>query len=1315
MSFYKNKRSFPIDEITGEIKQPQIFLCDRQLNKFLEIEPVLNIRIRCLLHGADEISFCVPEQSAAYDALREYSIVFAKGFGYFEVSPTIHDAADETKEVHGSSLGECELSQLLCTLECNTDSDIERDGYVPTVLCSKSAPENSLIHRILSAYAPTYEVGHVDETIQSIQRTFSFSKLDILSCFSQIAEEINCFFDIRVQKAGDNTVIREINIYDSQFCHDCHSRSILNGTCQDCKSTNIDGIGEDTTITIGTDHISDEITLSTDDKMKNCFLVEGGDDLITNTINGINPSGNNKIYLFSEETINSFSPALQEQYKKYMEKYRIQKPICEKIYETECNIFDLILYLQSGRMPDADRSKRSLKAEIDHMLAAYKKYFPNGLGTLSSPGSSSPNSTIRQIFSLFAGTGYAVRQEHGSYDSADQTWSGDIVVYDVANNDSSATIHVSKQSSTITYSSSDIVEHDPLCIRFSEDLQTYIRQRIACETKNVENITSETGNVPKDWNSYCLKRLHSFRDGYYECIRILENLKEISDLEEFRNKIDDFLTEYNSYIDQISDYTAHLEDMIYFLYFYYGSSDKKNTAAPSSQDMYYSSPSYPNIYNTAEDAFQDMIHYIRYGTWMGGAETENTDCSLYCTSCGSTNITDHKCNTCGSPAVTYSDIAQSVYLHCKNKNANLLTQRTYIHNLLDLKTFLGDRLYKELYSHIREDVYTNSNFVSDGMETNNSKRIHHAKELLQKAEHELARACFPQHTLTGNVYSFAAYRTLNSKDFPIPNAYDKFTLGNFMRYISQNGTIYKLRLCAEEFSWEDHGVSLNVEFTDVVRSSDHSIQDIETLIAQVGNLASSFDCVKRQAKQGETANELLDTIKNEGLFSALGNVLNARNQDIQITENGITLREYDPDLEQFDRYQMKLINRNIVMTEDNWKHAKLAIGLGRYGDKRLYGVWANLLVGDLLVGKELKIVNGNHSVVIDKDGITLDGGSIRWKKKLQEADVEGLSTRLQKADDVAQQLSDYKTEIRDFQNKVITSLTGSPTTDISQDHVISPKIAGGYLYISNEDHAVEIDPSHSGGDRTLDGYLFCIRNKVNGSRILSVDTKGNGYFAGNIKCKEGNISKWFIEYSKISATTAFHDGIGQILELNSKDVCLKSTSTSRSELDIPVTNTSIVSDGCVKCRTFYGTGGPNHRSEYMTSISGRNIKCEMNPYSDHPETCFELDDSCINTEVPIYYKGESLGKTYCVVQTGTNKSSGIGDWKQFSVSFDKIYETEPFINVMPSTRFSTENIMFNGFHGSPENGFTGFDYSIYCMDPKIDYETKWFAVGNIKR
>lgn len=1376
MSFYLNKQSFPIDEITGEVLQPQLFLCDRQLNNILEIEPALNLRIRCQLQGADEISFRVPEHSASYDALREYSIVFAKGFGYFEVSPTIHDSADETKEIHGASLGECELSQLLCTLECNTDSDIARDDYVPTVLCNKSTPKSSLLHRILSNYAPTYDVGHVDETIQSMQRTFSFSKLDILSCFSQIAEEINCFFDVRVQKAGDGTAIREINIYDAT-----------------------DGIGEDTTITIGTDHLSDEITLSTDDRMKNCFLVEGGDDLITNTINGINPSGNNKIYLFSEETINSFSPALRERYGNYVDNYRIQQPVCEEIYETECNIFDLILYLQSGRMPETDRSKRDLVTETDHILSTYKDYFPNGLGTLASLDSSSPNSTVRQIFSLLAGTGYAVRQEHGSYDSLDQKWTGDIIIYDVKNNDSRATIHISKESSTITYTTSDPVKHDTLCIQFSEDDQTYIRQRLACETKNVENIRSKTENAPKDWKKYSLKRLQSFRDSYYECIRILENLKKNSDLEPFQNMVDDFMEEYENYIEQISEYTVHLEDMIYFLYLYYGSSDKSNTAAPSSQDMDYSSSAYPNVYQTPEEAFSDMIHYIRYGTWLGGAETENTDCPLYCSSCGSTNIASFTCQTCGSSAVTYANLAQAVYLHCKNKNANLLTQRTYIHNQLDLKTFLGDDLYKELYSHIREDVYTNSNFVSDGMEMNNSKLIRHAKELLQKAEHELARACVPQYTLTGNVYSFAAYRTLNSKDFPIPNAYDKFILGNFMRYISRGGTIYKLCLSSEEFSWEDHDVSLNVEFTNVVRSADHSIRDIETLIQQVGNLASSFDCVKKQAEQGEAANQMLDAIKKEGLYSALGNVLNARNQDIQITENGITLREYDPALEQFDKYQMKLINRNLVMTEDNWKTAKMAIGLGQYGKKPVYGVWADLLVGNMIAGKDLLIQNDKGTVEITGDGISIKSGSINISgtdnqviidpKTITNKDyifaikhdndfsvgikpdgtaafkgnitatsltlIDGCKLPYSSIIDVPEIPSDIK-DLTDTDNTLNNIMyKGDITSTIKTDrygntyteHTVPNGTPNPITYTTySTDSYVLFGRSAGSGEMGGEGTYVCISKdgllQANNAVIYGTIYASDGEFSGSIKCGDDfsvtNYGRLTANNGYIGGWRVFPDSIekdwsteteGRKIKLDSKNYSITATHRRPWESGPAYGNPEEYSyvrmdgDGLT-----YRLANRENRSEELNYHK----KIKLTPYgligmTDTEDSIYYSigaydkkghvsdTDHSARFNCPIYYYEKPLGESYCVVQTGSNECLGTGGWKRFSATFNEIYESEPFINVMPTTGFTTENIMFDGFHGSPENGYTGFDYSIYCANPEFSYKTKWFAVGNVKR
>ena len=134
----------------------------------------------------------------------------------------------------------------------------------------------------------------------------------------------------------------------------------------------------------------------------------------------------------------------------------------------------------------------------------------------------------------------------------------------------------------------------------------------------------------------------------------------------------------------------------------------------------------------------------------------------------------------------------------------------------------------------------------------------------------------------------------------------------------------------------------------------------------------------------------------------------------------------------------------------------------------------------------------------------------------------------------------------------------------------------------------------------------------------------------------------------------------------------------------------------------------------MTTIGGGTIQCETNPYSDNPETYFEIDHSGLRSEIPIYYKGEPLGNTYCVVQTGAHESTGTGGWKQFSATFDNPYESEPFINVMPTTGFSTENIMFDGFHITGE-GYSGFNYSVYCVDPKYNYKTKWFAVGNIKR
>lgn len=713
MSFNPNKLTFKVDEITGEIIQPQIFLCDRQLNTIGEIYPVGDLRIKCVLNGGDEISFSTPKnvsnhENPLYHKIKDYSVVFVRGFGYFEVSPTINDTYTSIKTMNGNSLGESELSQLFCTLECNTSSDMENFGklhptepYISTVLYSDKV-DHSLIHRILT-YAPNYSVGTVDDTIKNIQRTFSFSRKDIISCFSEIAQEIGCIFDIVVRRNEDGMVERIVNIYDAQYCKDCRSRNVINGVCQDCGSTDIGGIGEDTNISVGTDNLSNEITLTPDGNMKNCFIIEGGDDIITDTVEGILPSGNKKLYMFSPETKELFSSELQKKYNDYIIQFSNSREPYEKLLEIEYGILDLILYLQSGRMPTPETQDTpddttngtvsGLKREVDHIIDQYGTLFPQGLGHTDNSDTISRNGIVRQVMSLFVHDGYMIRQENGNYDKEKLRWTGDILMYEIRDNSSKAIIHVSENSSTIEYSDTETQDTIPFCIKFSKDYTTYLKQMVAITTKNYELIEEQGLNQPKGWQKYSLNRLYSYESGYQACIETLEEIICKSDLPAIINEAEAIKKKYYDRKTEISEYMTRLEDIIFHLYSYFGNFD----IAPSSIK------SEPTIFTTGDSAFLNMVHYIQYGTWAGESKNQITDHPIYCKNCGSKNVTLTGCKQCKSENIsTYSELAQTVYENYMLDPTPLETQRKQIRENNDLREFLKDPETKEdLYGFVK--------------------------------------------------------------------------------------------------------------------------------------------------------------------------------------------------------------------------------------------------------------------------------------------------------------------------------------------------------------------------------------------------------------------------------------------------------------------------------------------------------------------------------------------------------------------------------------------------------------------------------------
>jgi len=471
-----------------------------------------------------------------------------------------------------------------------------------------------------------------------------------------------------------------------------------------------------------------------------------------------------------------------------------------------------------------------------------------------------------------------------------------------------------------------------------------------------------------------------------------------------------------------------------------------------------------------------------------------------------------------------------------------------------------------------------------------------------------------------------------------------FRLGNWLRARLDNVNYhgdetdddrYKLRLMSIQFDFTNFDKT-SVTYSNVERNTSALVSDIRETLETAKSIASSYDYVASQAEQGETAGKRIDNILKNGYDSSLAAINAGENQDITMDRHGLLFRHYLPETDNYSDYQMKMINRNIVMTKDNWKNASLAIGLGRLPDgTEGYGIWADNIIGSLFAGNQLKIYGGQGEdgkeepkVVIDENGITLDGGAIRWTNKPPLNSVETYymttDTNIPPSKDNAawkesisdmtdgkylwcktclsnaEDTEDNRTTIvclggsdnikktwleyafsdgtdsehepneiswsctqpfysENVKNKYIWTRTaieymsgkitytdasynasvtnailsyskfkddvqntlGISGTTITKSSVISPKIGGGYLYITNDKYSVEIDPKHTAGDdKTKEGYLFCIRNKIMDKNdiIMSVDTKGNGYFSGMINAKSGYIGNFIVD-GKITGFT----------------------------------------------------------------------------------------------------------------------------------------------------------------------------------------------------
>ena len=331
----------------------------------------------------------------------------ARGLWY-EIEVEIDESDDTVKHITGTLAQYAELSQSSnYEVEIRTQADIDRDDYIDTVFYDPDKPEASIVNRVLKDKAQHYSIGHVDQSLWNVKRTFSFSNTEVVKCLKDIAEEVDCIIVFGESDQDDLEFHRTISFYDAKdYCPECKKRGDFTDRCTnpECSHTQkiIPRYGEDTGIFITKENLGENLTLSTNvDEIKNCFRLAAGDDDMTAAVINCNPSGSRYIWRFTEDMKQDMSDALRKKLNDYEEKYNNYRYFYQmsNVSNESINIYNALVdkYKTLSKDP-LEKITAPIKGYTNLTLAYYyATYMHDFINTTMSPYSPDTSATTAEI------------------------------------------------------------------------------------------------------------------------------------------------------------------------------------------------------------------------------------------------------------------------------------------------------------------------------------------------------------------------------------------------------------------------------------------------------------------------------------------------------------------------------------------------------------------------------------------------------------------------------------------------------------------------------------------------------------------------------------------------------------------------------------------------------------------------------------------------------------------------------------------------------------------------------------------------------
>ena len=927
-------------------------------------------------NDANEISFKIHKfnngiRHPLWDQLVDFRIIYIpelKERFQIAVSVNEEDPDDLSKSVTGTALCESELSNInLHGVQINTETDMTNDLYdenFPTVLYrdpddydsednlkiwakskydylkDKTAypttasviarkkyilTHASLLHRVLEK-APHYSIAHVDSTLRELSTVheFTFDGTDTLSALkNDIAEAYHCLFSF-------NSEQRTISVYDLySTCTACKYRGDFLDTCPECGSTKvINKYGEDTNVLINSTNLTKSITLeSNQDSLKNCFYVTGADDLMNTTIRNINPNGSQYIYYFSDDVLSDMPDNLKNKLKSYDTLYNeiqtTRKMALDSTKVTNYNNVVTSVTKKFADVSDDDKNKVTFN-KLANPLVGYSsliaaRYDATDLYYYI-------NDSMMPVIDI---NGLGVQDSLTSIKNGIKALGG---------------VAVTKVSSI----ESSVVRNtlEKLCQVFCSTAY----YDISVETKSLSAYNSST------------------KTKTYSCTVTITSLTQQDENEEYLTGSVDItctvLENNEKYIEQkIKRMTAESKKL----------KDKQITSFDLSDTdfkkelTYYSLTELTNMY-TEFQACQDIV---TNGFTEDSVDVQynNSELKKKYQKFYANRLTwiNNEIKTRTSELNSVKAIFDPV-----KSTGVLQTLKQSIQKELDLQKYLGTDLWNLFYSYRREDDYNNSNYSSTGL--NNTELIKRATELFKAAQRELYKAGNLQYSINttmGNLLALPEFKPI----------VDKFEVGNFIK-VGIDEKVYSLRLLSYQVDY-DNLSEIPVEFSTVEKIYS-GYSDVPSVLQSAKSMSTSYSSVKDQVDKSKGTTKTVSDWTNNGLLGDNISFSNSKEQTVTLTKNGLLARSWDDVYNEFSLKQLKIVNNGLYLTKDGWETIETGVGRFTYTDingnlVEDYGIIAKTVVGNLIIGKELQIYNEDKSIVIDENGLTIDGGYLKIK------------------------------------------------------------------------------------------------------------------------------------------------------------------------------------------------------------------------------------------------------------------------------------------------------------------------------------------------